>query len=141
MQNMEDLKDMLCDELDEIAKKGEVSIGDLEAIEKLTTSIKNIDKIIMADRYSRDSGRSYEGRSYEGRSYDGRGYENGNSDNGYNDSGSYARGRGRHYVRAHYSYADEAGMLSDKLEEMLSDSRMDNNDKRILRQAMEIIRK
>ena len=30
-----DLKDMLCDELQEFAKKGELSAGDLEAVDKL----------------------------------------------------------------------------------------------------------
>lgn len=39
-----DLKEMLCKELDEIAKKGEMSAGDLETVHKLTDTVKNIEK-------------------------------------------------------------------------------------------------
>lgn len=44
-----DLKDMLCMEVDEIAKKQEMSAGDLDAVHKLTDTIKNIDKILMLE--------------------------------------------------------------------------------------------
>lgn len=40
MKVMYDLKDMLCAELDEIGKKGEMSAGDLETVHKLTDTIK-----------------------------------------------------------------------------------------------------
>lgn len=136
MKNMDELKEMLCDELDEIVKKGDISYSDLDNIEKITTSIKNIDKIVMADRYS--YGRSYDG-SY-GENYDGNGMMNRSYRNDMRDGGSYAS-RGRHYVRGHYSYNDEAGMLSDKIEDMINDGRMSANDKRILKDALEIIRK
>ena len=58
-----DLKDMLCAELDEIGKKGEMSAGDLETVHKLTDTIKNIDKIVMLedDGYSRDEDYSRDG--------------------------------------------------------------------------------
>lgn len=36
MKNLETLQDMLCDELDEIAQKGEMSAGDLDTVHKLT---------------------------------------------------------------------------------------------------------
>lgn len=53
---MYDLRNMLCDELDELARKGELGAGDLEIAHKLTDTIKNIDKIEMLedDGYSRD---------------------------------------------------------------------------------------
>lgn len=84
MKALEDLRETLCSELDEIARKGEMSAGDLEAVHKLTDTIKNIDKIIMleSDGYSQARGR--ETRTV------------------YNDGNSYAR-RGEHYVRGHYS--------------------------------------
>lgn len=135
MKNMEELKDMLCEELDEIVKKGEISFADLDSIQKMTSSIKNIDKIIMADRYS-----------YGGSYGDERVYSDGGRGYSMNDGMSYARGgsyanRGKHYVRGHYSYGDEAGMLSDKIEEMINDGRMSSNDKHVLKEALEIIRK
>lgn len=57
MEYMHELKDKLCDELEEIARKGELGAGDLEIIHKLTDTIKNIDKIEMledGDGYSMD---------------------------------------------------------------------------------------
>lgn len=61
MKSMYDLRDMLCKELDEITRKGELGAGDLDIVHKLTDTIKNIDKIEMLEddgysqrRYSRD---------------------------------------------------------------------------------------
>lgn len=117
MKNMEELKLMLMDELDQIIAKGEISFNDLDNIQKMTSSIKNIDRIIMADRYSdhpsdtiSDQGRSYESRS-------------------------------RSYGKRYHSYDEDSGMLSDKLEDMISDGRMGMNDKKILKEALEIIRR
>lgn len=155
MKSMEELKDILCEELDTIAEKGEISVGDLEAVEKLTTSIKNLDKIIMADRYSYDGGNygdsyggvydgesndrgSYADGSYRGSYRGGRSYRGGNYDGGY---GNRTSSRSRHYVRGHYSYADEAGMISDKLEKMMDEGQMNQKDKEVLQQALQILRK
>ena len=56
MYDLRNLREMLCKELDEIAEKREMSAGDLDAIQKLTSSIKNTYKIEMAEDggYSRD---------------------------------------------------------------------------------------
>ena len=43
MHKMEELKEMLCEELDKITKKGELSAGSLDVVDKLTHSIKSID--------------------------------------------------------------------------------------------------
>ena len=45
MEYMHELKEKLCEELDEIARKPEMGAGDLEIIHKLTDTIKNLDKI------------------------------------------------------------------------------------------------
>ena len=45
-QMYHDLKDMLCDELEKITRKGELTAGSLETIDKLTHSIKSIETII-----------------------------------------------------------------------------------------------
>ena len=84
MEYMYELKDKLCKELDEIARKPEMGAGDLEIIHKLTDTIKNIDKIEMLE----DGG------------YSQAGYRDGGSS--YNRGSSYAN-RGKHYVRGHYS--------------------------------------
>jgi uncharacterized protein Yka (UPF0111/DUF47 family) len=63
MHALYELKDMLCKELEEYGEKGELSAGALDIVDKLTHTIKNLDKII--DNYDDYSGRmSYRGRSY-----------------------------------------------------------------------------
>lgn len=95
MKTYEELKDMLCKELDEIAERGELSAGSLDTVHKLTDTIKNIGKIEMLEDiddygdYSNDDGME--------------------ADRMYNNGNSYARGgrrRGTHYVRGHYSRDD-----------------------------------
>ena len=56
MESLHKLKKMMCRELDEISNKGDMSAGDLEAVHKLTDTIKNIDKIMYLEggsEYSR----------------------------------------------------------------------------------------
>ena len=84
MEYMHELKEKLCEELDEIARKPEMGAGDLEIIHKLTDTIKNLDKIEMLE----DDGYSQAGYRDVGSSY--------------NRGSSYAN-RGKHYVRGHYS--------------------------------------
>lgn len=92
MKTLEKLRDMLCDELDEIAEKKDMGAGDLEIVHKLTDTIKNIDKICIMDEdggYSQAGDWEAVGRGHFGD------YDRGNS---------YAN-RGQHYVRGHYSRA------------------------------------
>ena len=71
MEYMHELKEKLCDELEEIANKGELGAGDLEIIHKLTDTIKNLDKIgMLEDGYSQAGDWEIEGRAYNrGSSY------------------------------------------------------------------------
>lgn len=82
MDKLYDLKDKLCEELEEFARKPDMGAGDLEVIHKLTDTIKNIDKICMLEE--------------EG------GYSEA-VDNGDYGRGSSNANRGKHYVRGHYS--------------------------------------
>ena len=78
-KKMENLRDMLCEELWKVVKKGEISsTAELDAIDKLTHSIKSIDTIMAMEEYEDDEGYS-ERASYGG--------------------SSYARGRGRYAKR------------------------------------------
>ena len=54
MHKLHELKDMLCEELEEYGEKGKLDVGSLDVVDKLAHAIKNIDKIIMAkeDGYS-----------------------------------------------------------------------------------------
>ena len=99
MHKLYDLKDMLCEELEEYADKGKLDMGGLEIVDKLAHAIKNIDKIIDKEdgyserRYSeRGAYENYRG-SY-GDSYGREGYSTrrGRTGNVRRDSmGRYAR--------------------------------------------------
>lgn len=127
MDYMEKLKDMLCNELEEMSNYKSLSVADTEAIKNMLSAIKNIYKI---EDY-KDGGYS-EHYPY---------YDNGSS---------YAR-KGTHYVRGHYSrdyddrnhserydhrYSkDEAkDKMMSKLGEMMEGA--DPNEREILKQAM-----
>lgn len=81
MEKLYKIKEALWGELDksETAKSGELKGGELEAIHKITDTIKNIDKICLLEE---EGGYSQEGE--------------------YGNGSSYAN-RGKHYVRGHYS--------------------------------------
>ncbi|MBD5158874.1 MAG: hypothetical protein HDT23_01330 [Ruminococcus sp.] len=56
MHELKDLKEKFHEELRKIARKSDLSAGDLETVHKLTDTINNIDKICMSeeDGYSGD---------------------------------------------------------------------------------------
>ena len=126
---MHELKEKLCEELEEIARKQEMSAGDLEAAHKLTDTIKNIDKIEMLEEdggYSRagdweaDMRGTYgRGSSYRGRKRD--------------SMGRYSRD-GRMYSRA-----DAKEHMMDQIEDMMGGA--NEREKEILRRAMEQLEK
>ena len=65
MHKLYDLKEMLCEELEEYGSKGKLDVGSLDVVDKLAHAIKNIDKILYAsedDEYSHRGRMSYEGR-------------------------------------------------------------------------------
>lgn len=145
MRAMHDLKDMLCKEIDKIAKKGELTAGSLETVHKLTDTVKNIDKIMMLEEdegYSerRDSRGRYSRESGIGGGYarnGGNWNAQGSYGNSYDEGNSYAR-RGEHYVRGHYSRDDGKDKMLHELGEMMEGA--DHEQRRILERAMKEIR-
>lgn len=136
-----ELKDMLKKELTEIVKKGELSAGSLETVDKLLNSIKNACKIVMYEEYKEDGYSYADGdmgmASYayaRGRSRDGRYSRDGySSDDGYSNEGgnSYERGRGSrggYSRRGRYSYGDgkeeKVEMLREMMQEVSGEERM-----------------
>ena len=126
MKAMYDLRDMLCKELDEITRKGELGAGDLDIAYKLVGTVKNIDKIEMMEddggysrRYSRDGNWEADMRGNYGR-----------------DS-SYAR-RGTHYVRGHYSRDSGKDNMKRQLQEML-DEADDDTLRRAIHRCMDAV--
>lgn len=123
---MYELRNMLCEELDELARKGDLGAGDLEIAHKLTDTIKNIDKIEMLEddgysqrRYSRDGDWEADMRGT------------------YGKGNSYAR-RGTHYVRGHYSRDGARDDMKRQLQEML-DNADDESIRRAIQRCMDTI--
>ena len=107
MKSMYDLRDMLCKELEEITRKGELGAGDLDIVHKLTDTIKNIDKIEAMEE---------DGYSNRRDEYDMRGRSR----------------RGTHYVRGPYCRYRGLDNMKRQLQEML-----DNSDDESIRRAIQ----
>ena len=128
MGYMHELKEKLCDELEEIARKGELGAGDLEIIHKLTDTIKNLDKIEMledggysqAGDWEADMRGTYgRGSSYRGRKRD--------------SMGRYSReGRGG---RGGYSRHDAKEAMMEQME-MLMDQAGSEREREAIRRCM-----
>ena len=128
MEYMYELKDKLCKELDEIARKPEMGAGDLEIIHKLTDTIKNLDKIEMledggyskAGDWEADMRGTYgRGSSYRGRKRD--------------SMGRYSReGRGG---RGGYSRHDAKEAMMEQME-MLMDQAGSEREREAIRRCM-----
>lgn len=120
MHMYEELKGMLCKELEEITRKGELTAGSLDTVDKLTHAIKSIDTIVAMEEYSDDY--NYRGsydRESDGmssarrRTYDGRSYARGR--NAKRDSmGRYSRGG--------YSYDEAKDDMINDLHELMQDT-------------------
>lgn len=136
MHEFYELKELLMEEVKKIAKKGELTAGSLETVDKLLNSIKNACKIIMYEEYSdegeysQESGYAQEnGMSYRGGNSYARGSNARRDSMGrYSREGgnSYARGNRGGYSRAGYSYDDgeneeKIEMLRDMMQEVSSD--------------------
>lgn len=131
MHELYELKEMLCKELEEYGRKGDLSAGSLEIVDKLAHALKNLDKIIEtkeeeSGEYSSAGGEgSYRGGSYRGGSYR---YDDGMMTGGsYRRGGSYARGGRRGMVnnptgRNQYSreggYSRAEGDMDEIVEEL-----------------------
>ena len=99
-KKLENLREMLCGELEDVAKKDEFTMSDLDVVDKLTHSIKNLDKVMLGNEMIEQYG--YEFPDYSGA----RRGRDGDSDGRYNES-SNRRGRGRGRSRDSYDRSYE----------------------------------
>lgn len=88
-KKLESLRDTLCGELEKVARKEEINMSDLDVIDKLTHSIKNLDKVMLGNEMIDQYG--YDFPNYSGA----RRGRDGDSDGRYNESSRRGRGRGR----------------------------------------------
>ncbi len=106
MHELYELKEMLMRELNEYARKGEMSAGSLEVVDKLTHTIKNLCKII--EGYESEG--QYSGENRGNSSY----YREGNG------TSYYARGRGRNASRDSRGRYSSNGNYYGAMEDMTS---------------------
>jgi len=114
-QSMHKLREKMCKELDTLAARSNLNMGELELVHKITDTIKNIDKISMLEDsgYSEARGRG-RGRSRSSYGYDDNSYDGYASDGGYSD-------RARHYVRGHYSNHSKKDLI-DYMEDLIDET-------------------
>ena len=118
MEYIEKIKKMLCKELDEYAMKGKLTMADLDAVHKLTDTVKNLDKIEMFEGESDGYSEARGGRSY----MHGSSYEDDMID-------SERRGRGRNARRDSMGrYSSDDGMSYDDYSEERMDRRYSRGD-------------
>lgn len=120
MEKLYELKENLCEELEKYGKKQNLSAGDLEVVDKLSHTIKNLDKIIEKseeDGYSEErmGGSSMRGYSSANQRRDSRGRYSRES----RDSRESRESRDRNYSRR-YS-RDHGGMIAE-LRELMEDA-------------------
>ena len=119
MDELYDLKEMLCEELKQYGQK-DLTAGSLEVVDKLAHTIKNLDKIMEEydEGYSMRSRYYYDGE--EGGGMSNRGNYRGGYRGSYNNQHSMAQRRdtmGRYSSRR---YSRDG--LADKLRELMEDA-------------------
>ena len=134
MHKLYDLKEMLCEELEEFGSRDKLTSGSLEMVDKLAHAAKNVGKLIeMCEdaEYSRDNGvnRGY-GRSYDGGYSNRRGYS---MDGYYYDDGGMSHRRGR---AANGRFVSRDGSeMARRLREMMADAPDEQSRQEIQRLA------
>jgi hypothetical protein len=127
MDALYDLKDKLCQELEEYGDK-ELSAGSLSTIDSLAHTIKNLDKII--EKYEEDD---YSGAYYDGSYDDGNMNRNMNgtsrrySMRRYSGARGDGRGRGRNAKRDSMGrYSRDGKMMAQELRDLMDDAPNDS---------------
>lgn len=116
MHGIYKIEQMLCDELDEIGEKGELTAGTLDTVDKLSHALKNTQHVIEYYETMGD-------HSNAGGSYARGGRMNGGRRGGANQYGSYGgRYGGRVYGRDGYSRADGTEGMIAELHSMMEDT-------------------
>lgn len=135
MKVYDHIKDMLCDELEEIAKKNELTTNSLEVIYKSVDVLKDIKTIESMEMEYPSEGYSQEGYS--------RGYYDRMPiyayDDGMSHGNSYARGRGSYARRdsmGRYSGDGYSGDTREELQRIMNNAQNDR-EREAIRKALD----
>lgn len=126
MKTYHELKDMLCEELDEITRKGELTAGSLDTVDKLTHSIKSLETIIAMNEGESEYYPYMGSRAYQGGG-------NGGGTSNRNGRSNARRGRGGRYSRA-----DARAEMIDDLRDMMQDAPDDHTRQKFQRFISEL---
>lgn len=131
MHRMEELKEMLCDKLDEYVDNRRLNTtSELDSINKLTDSIKNTLKIGLLEQASEQADGYYSNRYSGNRSYD-----RGSSYARRRDNmGRYTRDYSSRYIRD-----DEKDDMTEKIQDMMN-ATSDEKEREALRCAMNALK-
>lgn len=133
----DELKDLMCGELNNIAKKGSLTKESLETAHKLASALTDIETYEAMKNKGFSEGsyrggyRSYDnyGGSYMGGSYDGRRGRDGDNDGRYSERGGY---------RSYDGYSGHDGSMVDHLEDMLRTAKSEQEREQIRRWMREM---
>lgn len=130
-KSMEDIKRMICEELDEIAEKGEISAGDLDVLYKLVVTKE---KLLRIEELEEDLGYSEDGEwTAEGSYMRGNSYRRGSS---YGRGNSYARGMSaRRDSRGRYSRDGES--IKAKMMDMMNGGDFTSSQRQALQRMID----
>lgn len=124
------LKNDACKKLEDLSKDG-LTMSNLQPMKDLAVLICKLDEMAETEEVYSEAG--YDGYSRSGdwqaRGSYGRGYSG--TDGGY----SGAR-RGRHYVRAHYSYDDGKADMIERMEDMMTSGNLSVNERASLQRCI-----
>lgn len=133
---MDELKEMLYCELDEMTKAGELSMGSVKAIGEILDAIKDIETIEAMS----EGGYSGEYANEGGNSMRGRYYRDGYAREGSYEGNSY-RKRNRMGQFSRYSREGEKDQLVEKLETLMEDTTNGGDRQELRQQVMDIMNK
>lgn len=132
---MDELKEMLYCELDEMTKMGDMSRGTLKTIGEILDAIKDIETIDAMSQGGYSGEYANEGNSMRGRYYR----------DGYAREGSYGgnsyRKRNRMGQFSRYSREGEKDQLVEKLETLMEDTTNGGDRQELRQQVMDIMNK
>lgn len=115
-KKLETLRDTLCGELDKVARKEEISMSDLDVIDKLTHAIKNLDKVMLGNEMIEQYG--YDFPNYSGA----RRGRDGDSDGRYNESSRRGRSRDSYDRSYERGYSGHEHSDIDRFKQMMQDA-------------------
>ena len=130
-KTMERLEHRLCAELDIIAEKQSMSIGDLDVVDKATHALKSMAAIKM-----QDSGYSKAGGVEANRGAPGMYGWDGMQDRSYGDSRVYADSRNSYSM---YARADGPDAMRDELRVMMDSGRLNPEQKEAAHKLMDAL--